>query len=168
MKGDNYFGLFTADIPITQLEIADIYLREVEISDDDKKTWKPKTAAERTRKIYKRWSQITEQLLYEILLAYLMLRDQKNETGISFTEWCKMAGLPDANLVRKWILRYLDPDKYSVIMKKKEDRVEQSAIAKTLEPLIKNMDIHINSVQKDKVDMTIRVFGKEFRKIVRR
>lgn len=165
---NNYFGLFVDDIPLSQLEIAETYLGDLNVSEKDKRAWKPEESASRTRSIYKRWKKTTEELLYQILLAYLLLRDQKNEYKLSFTEWCKMADLPDANLVRKWILRYLDPEKYSAIVEEKRKKVEASVVKKTIDPIIKDMKIAVVAVKKDAVDLKITVFGKEYRRRVSR
>jgi len=146
------------------LETTDIFFGDLTPNPKKIKDWDPKSSASVTEAIYKKWNKLTEELLSEIFLAYLALKDKDNTYKISFSDWCKQAGLPSATVVRKWIIRYIDPEKYEVIAEKDKTASAESAITRTIDPIVDQMEITMTKDGVNSIEVEIEIFGKKFKK----
>ena len=150
------------------LELTDMHLDDITVSEEAKKNWKPGDSAKKVKDIYSKWKKQTEDLLTEILIAYLSLKEKNNDWKMTFSDWCKDAGLPSSTIVRKWILKYLDPEKYNAIVERERKKIEDSAINRTIEPIIDRMEMSITKETAKYIEVEISVFGKTFKKRINR
>jgi hypothetical protein len=99
---------------------ADMSLGEIKPTPEEIDGFDAEDSARKVKSRYQGWKRETEWLLRQILIAYLVLGDKKTENKMTFAEWCKEAGLPNASYAREMINKHLWPEEYE--KKKAKDR----------------------------------------------